>query len=60
VWRAGDEVVFRGLSPAAFAFRAGLARTGRLEHAAEAALGADPAADLVTLVREVLDDEVLV
>lgn len=60
VWRAGDEVVFRGLSPAAFAFRAGLARTGRLEHAAAAALGADPAADLVTLVREVLDDEVLV
>lgn len=60
VWRAGDEVVFRGLSPAAFAFRAGLARTGRLEHAAGAARGADPAADLVTLVREVLDEEVLV
>lgn len=60
IWRAGDEVVFRGLAPASFAFRAALARSGRLDDAAAAALGADPAADLAVLVREVLDEEVLV
>jgi hypothetical protein len=60
VWRAGDEVVFRALSPAGFAFRDTLARTHGLEDAAVAALDADPAADLAVLIREVLDEEVLV
>jgi hypothetical protein len=60
VWRADDVVVFRVLSPAAFAFRAALARTGRLEGAVAAALDADPAADPALLLREVLDEQALV
>ena len=59
VWRHGDEVVFRRLSPAALAFRAALAAGGRLDAAAAAALEAEPAADLTRLLREALDEEVL-
>jgi hypothetical protein len=60
VWRARDEVVFRRLSAADFAFRVALARTRRLTDAATAALDADPTADLATLVRAVLDEDALV
>jgi hypothetical protein len=60
VWRADDEVVFRRLTPAGFAFRAELRRSGRLQDAAVAALQTDPGADLIALVRQVLDEEVLV
>ena len=60
IWRVGDEVLFRALSPAAFAVREALARTRHLHEAAAAALEADPAADLAALIRELLDDGVLV
>jgi hypothetical protein len=60
VWRVDDEVVFRRLSPAASAFREAVGRAQSLEKAAAAALGADPGTDLAALVREVLDDGVLV
>jgi hypothetical protein len=60
VWRAEDEVVFRKLTPAAFVFRAALAGGQPLADAASAALGADPAVDLAVLLRETLDEEVLV
>jgi hypothetical protein len=59
VWRAGDEVIFRPLSLAEIALRQALARTGQLEAGAEAALAAEPDADLVALVRGLLDEEVL-
>ena len=60
VWRVGDEVVFRALSTAGFAFHDTQARTHHLADAADAALSADPAADLAELLREMLDAEVLV
>jgi hypothetical protein len=60
VWRADDEVVFRRLSAAGFAFRHALACRGRLDAAAEAALAADAGADLPALIRELLDEQVLV
>jgi hypothetical protein len=60
VWRGGDEVVFRRLSVAGFALRDALTRGGRLNDAAEAALAADAGADLAALIRELLDDEVLI
>jgi hypothetical protein len=59
VWRRTDDVVLRALSPAAFAFRRGLAAGGGLAAAAEAALSVDAGADLAALVRETLDEEVL-
>ena len=59
VWRRGDDVVFRRLSPAALAFRGALAAGGRLTAGATAALEAEPGADLPRLVREALDEEVL-
>ena len=59
VWRRSDDVVFRALSHAAFAFRHAVARERGLAAAIAAALDADPDADLATLVREALDDEVL-
>jgi hypothetical protein len=60
VWRDHDEAVIRALSPADFAFREILGRAGGLEAAAEAARAAEPDADLVALVRRLLDDQVLV
>jgi hypothetical protein len=60
VWRADDDVVFRRLSTAEFAFRDALARSGRLDTAAEAALAADPGADLAALIRALLDEQMLV
>ena len=60
IWRADDEVAFRDLSSHEFAFRDALGRSGRLDAGAEAALAADPNADLVALVRRLLDERVLV
>jgi hypothetical protein len=59
VWRQGDDVVFRALTPAAFAIRRALAPGGPLAAALEAALALEPAADLAVLVREALDEAVL-
>jgi hypothetical protein len=60
VWRAGDEVLFRRLAAEAFAFRDRLASAGSLEEAVEAALAADPDADLPGLIRGLLDEELLI
>ena len=59
IWRRNDDVVFRALPRPAFAFRRALADGGTLTTAAAAALGVEPGADLAALVREVLEDEVL-
>ncbi len=60
VWRAGDDVEYRRLSAGAFALREALHRTGALEEAAAAAIAAEPEADLPGLLRELLDEGVLV
>lgn len=60
VWRPGDEVMFRRLSAADFAFREAAARTGRLDEAAEAALKVDATTDLAPLIRNLVDELVLV
>jgi hypothetical protein len=60
IWRAEDEVVLRRLQPVDFAARVALARTGSLAEAATAALDVDPHADLVALVRGLLDERILV
>jgi hypothetical protein len=59
VWRLGDEVVIRVLTPAVLAFRRALAAGARLAEALEAALAVEPGADLAVLVREALDEAVL-
>jgi hypothetical protein len=59
VWRLGDEVVFRRLSPAAFAFRRAVAAGSRLAAAAAAALEAEPEVELARLLRDALDEQVL-
>jgi hypothetical protein len=59
IWRAGDDVMFRPLSIAAFALRSAIASASRLDAAAEAALAIDADADLPTLVRALLDEHVL-
>jgi len=59
VWRAGDDVMFRPLSIAAFALRSAIASAGRLDAAAEASLAIDADADLPTLVLALLDEQVL-
>ena len=58
--RLGDDVVFRALSPAVFAFRAALAAGGTLEDAVEQAFEAGPAFDLASEIRALLDERVLV
>jgi hypothetical protein len=60
VWRAGDDVLFRALSPAALVLREAIVRTGSLEAAAEEALGADAGIDLAACIAELLDEEVLI
>src|SRR5262249_14043270 len=52
VWRHRDDVVFRALSRAAFAFRRAVARERGLAAAIAAALNTDPDTDLAALVRE--------
>jgi hypothetical protein len=60
VWRAGDEVVFRSLSPVEFVLRDAIMRTGSLEAAAGEALAVDAGTDLATRIVELLAEEVLI
>jgi hypothetical protein len=60
VWRVDDDIVFRALAPAAFAFREALGRGRSLAEAADAALEIDEAVDLAALVRAVLDEGLLI
>jgi hypothetical protein len=60
IWRDGEEVVVRRLSPAEDALRRALVGSGRLDAAVEAALVVDADADPVALVRALLQEEVLV
>ena len=57
--RRGDTVALRGLDPAALAFRGALGRGLTLEIAADAALAEDPAFDLATAFRALLDEALL-
>jgi hypothetical protein len=58
--RLGDDVVFRRLAPAVFAFREALARGATLEAAVTAALGTADGFDVAAAVTALLDDAVLV
>jgi hypothetical protein len=60
VWRLEDDVVFRALTPAAFAFREALGSSGTLASGAQAALDVDPASDVVSLASEALATRILV
>jgi hypothetical protein len=57
--RLGDEIVFRSLEPAPFAFRSVLVAGRALEVAATAALALDPGFDLAGALRALLADGVL-
>lgn len=56
VRRAGDDAVFRRLSPPVYALRRALADRRALGEAAEGALAADPAFDLARALRDLLDE----
>ena len=58
--RVDDDVVFRGLPGATFAFRAALAAGQPLEAAVESALRADGDFELVAEIRALLDERLLV
>jgi hypothetical protein len=60
VWRSGDEVLFRALSPTAFVLRETVMRTGSLEAAAGEALAGDAGADLGAYIVGLLAEEVLI
>jgi hypothetical protein len=60
VRRLADDVVFRALDEATFAFRRVLAEGRCLEEAADAALSASPDFDLTGAVQDLLREEVLV
>jgi hypothetical protein len=60
VWRAGDEVLFRSLSPAEVVLRGAIMRTGSLEAASGEALAVDAGTDLTTHIVELLAEEVLI
>jgi len=60
VRRLGDDVVFRSLAAATYAFRSALAAGGDLERAVEAARAAGPEFDLTQTLRELLDDGLVV
>jgi len=60
VWRAGDDVLFRALSPAAFVLRAAVGYTGSLKAAEAEALALDTGIDLAAHIVELLDEEVVV
>jgi hypothetical protein len=60
VRRRGDDVAFRRLSPAVYAFRRALADGGCLAVAASAGHAADPAFDLAGALHELFTDEALV
>jgi hypothetical protein len=59
VWRTGDDVVFRVLAPATWAFRQELIRGRRLVDAATCALTLEPSFDLDGALRTLLEDGVL-
>jgi hypothetical protein len=59
VRRLGDDVIYRALPPATFAFRAALASGRTLEDAVEQALDADPVFDLAGEIRALLDERLL-
>ncbi|MGH7326518.1 MAG: MNIO family bufferin maturase [Candidatus Rokuibacteriota bacterium] len=56
VRRAGDDVVFRPLGAAAWAFHRALAAGGTLEEAAAAALAREPGFDLPAALRSLLNE----
>jgi hypothetical protein len=60
VRRRGDDVLWRPLAPAAFAFRRALADGRPLEQAAGAALAVDRGFDLAAGLRDLLDEGVVV
>ena len=60
VWRAGDAVLFRSLSPAEVVLRGAIMRTGSLEAASAEALAVDADTDLTTHIVELLAEEVLI
>ena len=60
VWRAGDDVLFRALSPAAFVLRQAIERTGSLEDAAAETLALEDGVDLGAYIVELLAEEVLI
>ena len=60
VRRLGDDVVFRALPPATFAFRAALVAGGTLEEALGEAVDVTPSFDLAGEIRTLLDERLLV
>jgi hypothetical protein len=60
VRRAGDDVVFRALDEATWAFRSTLARGDTLADAAARALAADPGFDLATAIHDLLAEGAVV
>ena len=60
VRRLGDDVVFRSLPPATFAFRAALVAGGTLEEAVGEAVDVTPSFDLASEIRALLDERLLV
>jgi hypothetical protein len=57
--RVGDDVMFRSLDPATFAFRRSLAAGDTLGEAAAAALCLEPAFDLGRALASLLEDDFL-
>jgi Putative DNA-binding domain len=60
VSRLRDDVVFRVLTPASFAFRAALAEGRTLQEAAEQAFDVDSGFDLANELRVLFDEEMLI
>lgn len=60
VRRLGDDVIFRALPPATFAFRAALVAGGTLEEAVGKALDVTPSFDLASEIRALLDERLFV
>jgi len=59
VWRAGDDVVFRTMSPGDFTLRQTLADGATLDAAARATLALEPAFDLALALYELFNDGVV-
>lgn len=60
IHRAGDDVVFRTLTPGSYAFRRALADDLDLESAVDAARSVDSSFDLTRVLRELLDEGLIV
>jgi len=60
IHRAGDDVVFRTLTPSSYTFRRALADDLDLERAVDAARSVDPSFDLAGTLRELLDEGLIV